>query len=204
MRVLKITPYGFACNSYIITADDKTAVVIDPAQPRITEELRNNNLECGAVLLTHGHFDHVGGCGVLWRAGVPIYCSTLEKPLIFSSEYFGLFGGVYVPQFKIAGTLDDNQKITLCEIDFTTMLTPGHSAGSMCYVAEDAIFSGDTVFKESIGRSDLYTGNQKQLLASLNKILCLDKSLKIYCGHDADTTVGHERKYNPYARRDIC
>ena len=106
MKVIKVLPQGFASNSYILTQDNKTAVVVDPAQPRISEVLAQNNLECKYVLLTHGHFDHVGGCGVLYESGAKICCGEKEKDLIFSRENLGIFGGVEMPHFEISHKLN--------------------------------------------------------------------------------------------------
>lgn len=200
MEVYKIEPYGFASNSYILTNDNKNAVVIDPAQPRIADICAKKGLECKYVLLTHGHFDHVGGCGVLFEKGAQILCGERERDFIFSPDNTEIFGGVYIPEFKISRTLKDGEKFTLCGMDFLAIATAGHTAGGMCYIAERNLFSGDTLFRCSIGRTDLPTGDMKTLIQSLKKLFSLDGDYKVYCGHEGDTTLDYERKFNPFAR----
>lgn len=199
MKVLKVEPQDFAANSYILTSDDKTAVVIDPSVDALNA-LKHNNLTCEYVLLTHGHFDHVGGCGKLYKAGARICCGEKEKGLIFSPENLGIFGGVYIPHFEISRELTDGEEFSLCGIDFKAISTPGHTAGGVSYIAGDCLFSGDTLFLRSIGRTDLPTGNFVELMNSLKKLFALPKNYIVYTGHGGDTTLYDERKFNPYAR----
>lgn len=200
MKVIKVYPQGFASNSYILTADNKNAVVIDCAQPQVLDKCRQNGLEPKCVLLTHGHFDHVGGCGEFYKIGAHIYCSEPESKLIFSPENRGLFGGVYIPDFKIYKTLSDGEELNLCGIDIKVIYTPGHTAGGVTYLVGDCLFTGDTLFCESIGRSDLPTGSAKSLYESVKKLYALSGDYKVYTGHEEDTTLDHERKNNPYVR----
>lgn len=200
MKVIKVEPLGFASNSYVLTADDRTAVVIDPYENRVLKVLEQNNLECKYVLLTHGHFDHVGLCGKLFESGAQICCGEQEKDYIFSPENKQLLGGVHIPDFKISRTFADGEKFNLCGIDFTAIHTPGHTAGSMCYIAEDCLFSGDTLFRAGIGRTDLPTGSFSELTTSIKKLFALPRDLKIYTGHGEDTTLSFERQFNPYVR----
>ncbi|MDE5943478.1 MAG: MBL fold metallo-hydrolase [Clostridia bacterium] len=198
MKVIKVEPHGFASNSYILTADGKRAVVIDCAQTHVFSVCERENLVPEYVLLTHGHFDHVGGCGKLFQAGAKICCGEKEAPLIFSDENKGLFGGVYIPEFEIERTFSDGEEVELCGIKFKVIETPGHTAGGVCYLAEDCLFTGDTLFRLGVGRCDLPTGNGKQLINSVKKLFALKGDYKVYCGHDNDTTLGFERENNPY------
>ena len=200
MQVYKVLPLDFSSNSYILTADNKSAVVIDPSNRKTVEVLEQNGLVCEFVLLTHGHFDHVGACGELFAKGAHICCNEREKDLIFSKEYLSIFGGVTVPQFEISRTFTDGEKLTFCGINFEVMETAGHTAGSCCYLTENCLFSGDTLLRGSIGRWDLPTGNYSQLVKSLQKLAALDGDYKIYSGHGEDTTLSREREYNPYLR----
>ncbi len=200
MKVYKIEPSDFASNSYILTADGSNAVVIDPSEESVIDELRRKNLTCEYVLLTHGHFDHVGLCGKLYNGGARICCGELEKDFIFSPANRGIFGGVYIPEFKIYRTFNDGEKFTLCGISFTAIHTPGHTEGSMCYIADDCIFSGDTLFRCSVGRTDLPTGDMRKLISSAKKLFALNGDYKIYTGHGENTTLGFERRNNPYIR----
>lgn len=202
MKVYKIEPIGFAANSYILTQDGKSAVLIDPSQPRVIRKCEEFGLTPEYVLLTHGHFDHVGACGQLFNAGVKIFCGEQETDFIKSEANRSLFGGVYIPEFE-AEPLKDGSEIALCSINFKVIATPGHSAGSVCYVANDCVFSGDTLFCGSVGRSDLPTGNAAELSKSVKKLYSLEGDFKVYCGHDGDTTLNYERKNNAYVRQDV-
>lgn len=200
MTVIKVLPRGFGCNSYILTADGSTAVIVDCADENVFYECDERGLHPVAVLLTHGHFDHVGGCGLFYLKNVPIYCGENEKQYIFSSENRSLFGGVYIPEFEIFKTLKGGESITLGGIEFKVISTAGHTAGSVCYVAEDCIFSGDTLFCGNIGRTDLAGGDFGAIISSLKKLAALDGNFKIYCGHGEETTLEYERANNKYVK----
>ncbi|MDE6613091.1 MAG: MBL fold metallo-hydrolase, partial [Clostridia bacterium] len=199
---IKIEPRNFGSNSYILTSDGKFAVVIDPSSAEICAELEKRSLECKYVLLTHGHFDHVGGCAALQSNGAEIWCGEPEEPLIFSKEYLSIFGGVQVPPFKVTRTLKHGESFNLCGMNFLAILTAGHTKGSMCFISEDKIFTGDTLFYRSVGRCDLPTGSFTELKASLKKLSSLVGEYKIYGGHGADTTLSAEKKFNSYLTED--
>lgn len=199
MTVYTVLARNFGCNTYILTEDKRTAVIIDCADESVYSECEKLNLSPVAVLLTHGHFDHVSGCGKFFSEKVPIYCGEREDEFIFGKENRSIFGGVYIPDFEIYKTLKDGEKITLGGISFEVILTPGHTKGGVCYLAEDCLFSGDTLFRGSVGRCDLPGGNFKELKNSLKRLFAIDKNLKVYCGHGDKTTLDYERKYNPYA-----
>jgi glyoxylase-like metal-dependent hydrolase (beta-lactamase superfamily II) len=200
MKVYKIYPKGFASNSYILTADDKTCVVIDCAQERVLAECKKLGLTPEYVLLTHGHYDHIGGCGVFCDAGAKILCGENEDKLIFSDDNRAIFNGVYIPEFTIYKTLKDGEKLQLCGMEFTVISTPGHTAGGVSYLTEDSLFTGDTLFFESVGRCDLPTGSERSLTESVKKLYALEGDYNVYCGHEDDTTLSHEREHNPYVR----
>lgn len=199
MKVYKIPPHGFASNSYILTADGKTAAVIDCAQPRVFSACLEKGLAPQAVLLTHGHFDHVCGCAKFFEEGVKIYCGEKERDFIFCNENKSLFG-VKIPHFEIFKTLSDGEEVEIAGIKIKAISTAGHTAGSVCYVAENCLFSGDTLFRESVGRTDLPTGNAAELIKSVKKLFALKENYKVYCGHDSDTDLEHERNFNPYIK----
>ena len=200
MTVHKIYPVGFAANSYLVTNDGKTAIAIDPAQPRVFDEAQKRGLRVTNVLLTHGHFDHIGGCGILYDGGAKIYCGEYEKTFIFSAENRNIFGGVYIPEFEIYRTFSDGEELELCGIKIKVIATPGHTAGGVCYLIEDCLFTGDTLFRLGVGRCDLPTGNGAQLINSVKKLFALNGDYKVYCGHDEDTALSFERENNPYVK----
>ncbi|MBE7088922.1 MAG: MBL fold metallo-hydrolase [Clostridiales bacterium] len=197
MKVYKIYPKGFASNSYILTQDGLNAVIIDCAQPSVLEECVKLNLIPRFVLLTHGHYDHIGGCAMCYNVGTEIICSKEEEQIVYHpfNKDFGCD-----LNFKINKHVSDGEKFSLCGIDFIAIATPGHSVGSMCYIAEDCLFSGDTLFFESIGRWDLPTGNGRQLEQSIKKLFSLPKDYVVYCGHEDNTTLSHEKINNAYVR----
>ena len=199
MRVIKVQASGFGCNSYIVTADNKNAVIIDCAEEELYGLCAEMGLTPRAVLLTHGHFDHVGGCGKFFKEGVPVYCGEKEKAFIFSAENRGIFGGVHIPDFRIAGTFKDGESAHFSGMTFKVLHTPGHTVGGISYLADGCLFTGDTLFRQGIGRYDLPTGDFKQLKESINKLFSLDGDFKVYCGHGEDTSLGRERKNNSYA-----
>lgn len=194
MKVIKVYPDSYESNAYIVTNDGKRAVVIDCSHEKVLDKCRELNINVCGVLLTHGHFDHVGGTGAAFDSGVPVYCGEFEKEFIFSKENLGIFGGVHIPHFEIHKTLSDGEELEIGGIKFKVIHTPGHTAGSVCYLAEDCIFTGDTLFCGSVGRWDLPTGNGAELFKSVNKILALDSDKKVYCGHGEDTTLKLERE----------
>lgn len=200
MKIFKILPVGFAANSYIVTADDATCVVIDPAQPRILDECKNRGLTPEYALLTHCHYDHIGGAGALGKAGCKVLCGEAEERYIFSEDNRAIFHGLTIPPFDIYKTLADGEQITLCGIDFRVIATPGHTCGGVCYVAGNTIFSGDTLFCRSIGRTDFPTGSYPALVQSVKKLYALPGDFTVCPGHGEDTTLQSERKNNPYVK----
>ena len=201
MKVIKFTSaYGY-CNSYLVAKEDSNeGILIDCASSDLLDKADKLGINVKAVLLTHGHFDHVSGCRAFAENYASFYCSEKEKPLIFSKEYLGIFGGVRVPRFEINRELQDGEEFELYGLNIKVMSTPGHTAGSVCYIIDNCIFTGDTLFKGSIGRTDLPTGNFAEIIKSLKNILSLSGDYTVYCGHGEDTTLEEERKNNPYVR----
>mgnify|MGYP003295130814 CR=1 FL=1 len=203
MQIIRISPRGFGANTYVITQDNKEAIVIDPAQRRVEGELLKLGLTAKYVLLTHCHFDHVGGVTPLQEAGAKVLCSELEKPLVgTSADLFDAFGAPR-DNFRVDETLCDNETRTLCGISVQTIVTPGHTAGGACYLITDTdgeryLFTGDTLFLGSIGRTDFPTGSIAQLRESLRKLASLDGDMAVYPGHEEETTLEKERKTNPF------
>ena len=204
MQIITLSPRGFGANTYIITNDNKQAIVIDPSQTRVEGELIKLGLQPTHVLLTHCHFDHVGGVGVLQESGAKVYCSAQEKLLVGTgADLFEMFGAPRV-SYKIDETFTDNEEKILNGISVKALVTPGHTAGSCCYLFTDKeggryLFTGDTLFASSIGRTDFPTGNLTQMRTSLKRLGALD-DMPIYAGHNEPTTLDNERKTNPFLR----
>lgn len=203
MQIITISPRGFGANTYAITADNKRAIVIDPAQSRVEGELIKRGLQATHVLLTHCHFDHVGGVAELQQGGAKVFCSAAEKPLIGTeADLFSAFGAPRV-HYTVDETFSDGEEKEINGFKIKMLLTPGHTKGSCCYLftAKDGsrcLFTGDTLFNGSIGRTDFPTGDIAQIRESLRKLSALDGELTVYPGHNDETTIEHERRTNPF------
>lgn len=203
MEIITVYPRGFGSNTYILTEDNKTAVVIDAAQPRIESELVKRGLTPAYVLLTHCHFDHVGGVAALQSQGARVLCSAEEKPLVGThADLFDYFGAPRAV-FRVDETFADGEERELCGMRVKALLTAGHTKGSTSYLitAKDgkrALFTGDTLFAGSIGRTDFPTGDLGTLRASLRKLSSLDGDYPVYAGHNEATTLDTERQTNPF------
>lgn len=193
-------------NCYIVYhSETKKAVIIDPAADsrRITEEVSALGVTPEAVLLTHGHFDHMLAADSL-RNGyrIPVCVAKddaelLKQPDMNCSQQF-----LHMPYGITADEeLEDGQKLRFLDGAFTVIATPGHTEGSCCYYAEkaDILFSGDTLFQGSVGRTDLPTGRAAQISLSIReKLFVLPDNTLVLSGHGEQTTVGEEKQYNPY------
>ncbi len=203
MQIITIYPRGFGANAYALTQDGKSAVVIDPSGGKVESELIKRGLAPAYVLLTHCHFDHVGGVAVLQQSGAKVLCSAKTKALIgTSADLFDMAGMPRVP-FTVDETFDENEEKLLCGMRIKAIPTPGHTSGSVCYLVTDNeggryLFTGDTLFLGSIGRTDFPTGNIGDLRASLKRLSALDGDMPVYPGHNEQTTLEHERKNNPF------
>lgn len=154
------------------------------------------------ILLTHGHFDHIIGVkSVKEKYGAQVVISKEDEPMLNSSK-LSLAVFCNAPQNNVDADIivKDGDKITLGEIKIKVMATPGHTSGSVCYIAENCIFSGDTLFYCSCGRTDFPSGSPEQMMSSLQKLKALDGDYKVYTGHNNLTTLDFERKNNPYMK----
>lgn len=186
---------AYQTNCYIIWAEGSdTCAVIDPGYDPDTVLLQATHLSktIEAILLTHGHFDHVGGVKLLAElTGCRVYLCA---------------GDLSMPQQFTAGPLfytdsyAEGDVIPVAGLSVRVLHTPGHTPGSVCLAAEDCLFSGDTLFRESCGRTDLPGGDWSQILASLRRLKALDQNYRVYPGHGPATTLEDEKKWNPYLR----
>lgn len=193
-------------NCYLVFDDEKKeAVIIDPADngALILNQCRELDVVPRAVLLTHGHFDHICAVPDLVRAfRIPVYAGEketeiLKDPSLNLSAAYGQ--GVSIRQVE---PLSDGQELSLLGRTWKVLATPGHTGGSVCYYLpkDKVLFSGDTLFNESYGRTDFPTGSSRELADSVvNRLLTLPEEVNVYPGHESQTTIGHEKKYNPLA-----
>ncbi|MBQ8295093.1 MAG: MBL fold metallo-hydrolase [Clostridia bacterium] len=202
MQIITIFPRGFGANTYILTEDGENALVIDPADTRIADELKKRGLKCAYVLLTHCHFDHVGGVEVLQEQGAKVVCSAEEKTLVGTSAALFALAGMPPVEYTVNKTLTDEEECFLCGIQLKMLLTPGHTKGSCCYLITEKdggryLFTGDTLFADSMGRTDFPTGDLEAMRKSLKRLAALD-DMPVYPGHNEETTIERERTYNPF------
>ena len=195
-------------NVYFLHREDSgDTIVVDPADygRELCQELSRQGLSVKAILLTHGHFDHMLGAEALKEAsGAPIYASALEKELLLDPELNTSNQIGRSCRIKADHYLIDGESVTSAGITLKMISTPGHTEGSCCYyiTAEESggdpiLLSGDTLFEESVGRTDLPTGDTYDLTESIRtKLYVLPDNTKVYSGHTGPTTIGHEKKYN--------
>ena len=192
-------------NCYFVYKEGtKDVIFFDPADKGdyIYETLKEKGLQVKGILLTHGHFDHIWGTNKLRElSGAPIYAYEEEKNLC-EDAVTNVSDQVGRPYTVIPDRyLKDGEEITIADITCRLIATPGHTAGSCCYYFESdkILISGDTLFQESVGRTDLPTGSMSTLVRSVKeKLLPLPESVKVYPGHGDSTTIGHEKKYNAF------
>ena len=192
-------------NVYLgIHTETKEAFLVDPADNAdlLADWIEENGVTLRASLLTHGHFDHIGAAMELKRKfQTPIYAMTMEKTVLNDSmlNLSGSWGKPFTVQAD--RLLSDGQEISVAGFEVTAYHTPGHTRGGACYYIpkEQVLFSGDTIFCESIGRTDFPTGNAAELVRSVRRMLdALPDEVKIYPGHEEATDAAHEKKFNPF------
>lgn len=206
-RIRTLTVGEMGTNCYILYREgEKSGVVVDPGANKdyILTRLKELSLIPEAILLTHGHFDHIGAVEDIKRAfpGIKVYAGeeerqVLEQPEINLTAGFGRAASVKADEF-----LKDGEEIVLAGITFQVLFTPGHTCGSVCYYVpgEEVLISGDTLFCESLGRSDFPTGSAKAIVRSITeRLFALPDQVMVYPGHGEATAIGHEKQYNPAA-----
>lgn len=191
-------------NCYGITTD-KAAIIVDPGKytPELKRFFTENVGKTRLILITHAHYDHIGGALRLRQeTGVKIAIGKNEEFALSDTAYnlSGSFTSA-IPAFNADYTIDDEEEFTVGDVTVTAYETPGHTVGGMCYLINDCLFSGDMLFYETVGRIDLPGGNIGDMKQSLDRIMWLfNDDITVYSGHGESTTIGHERKYNPYLR----
>lgn len=190
---------------YLLGADGTTdTIVIDPgeAQPAL-DALNKDGRNCVAILLTHGHFDHIGGVRTLKEAfDAPIFIHEADATMLQSNRMsLAVLTGNLVKPVEADVLLHGGETLKLAGLELDVIHTPGHTKGGVCYVlkSEKKLFVGDTLFLEGSGRTDFPGGSEKELYHSIaDKLFPLEGDFDVYCGHEEDTTLEHERKNNPF------
>lgn len=197
-------PLGeIAANCYVLDCGNGEAVVIDiGGEPqKLLRFLEQHHLTVNTILLTHGHFDHIGGVEAVRKAtGARVYIHADDAGMLRSAaasraDDFAL-GLEPVTEFE---TLTDNQTLSVGGLEIQVLHTPGHTPGGVCFIVDRMLFSGDTLFRGSIGRLDL-GGNAEDMKASLRRLLRLEGDYEVYPGHMSASTLDWERANNRYMR----
>lgn len=189
-------------NTYLVTSD-KIAIIVDPANDlRILKKYLNGKT-VKAVFLTHGHYDHFKMLeDVINEYQIPCYLHKKAKMKLFDlvTSYAKDFGASWIPKISddFFIMVNDNDLIKIDDLVIKVMYTPGHTDCSVCYLLDDLMFSGDTLFKNSVGRTDLLTGSTLKQHLTIEKLKHLKTNYHIYPGHDEETTLFFEQKNNPY------
>lgn len=203
MKIDTVLLGSFQVNCYLISTD-KSAIVIDPGfnSSYVEDFLLKNADKERMILLTHAHFDHIGGALQLKeKTGVKIAIGRIDEPSLSDENYnLSTLFNAYIKPFNADMLLDDGEITEIGDITLKTIHTPGHTKGSVGYLIENNLFSGDTLFNLSVGRTDFPGGNTKQLLNSVKKLFALDDNTKVFSGHGATTTIGYEKINNPYIK----
>jgi len=206
MQVIKKSLGQMGTNCYLVW-DEKTleAAVIDPGfeDQRISDSINENKLKVKYILLTHGHFDHLGGVNQireLTGAKVLIHENDADC-LLDPRRNLSVLAGMSMVLEPADGYLKETETVSLGELVIRVIHTPGHSKGGICLLAEDQLFAGDTLFNTSIGRTDFADGDLNELLNEIEtKLFILDDATTVLPGHGENTTIGYEKMNNPFLK----
>lgn len=203
-ETLRVGPLQCNCSVF---GDESTreAIVIDPGDNvnEIMQIVDRHQLSVKAIVITHAHIDHIGGAQKLKaRTGAPVHMNNNDQELYDHLDAQAAWLGIPTPERTDIDTpARDGDTVKLGTADFHIMHTPGHTQGSLSVwiPAEQKLVSGDTLFLETIGRTDLPGGNSRQIIVSIReKLLPLPEETTVYPGHGAPTTIGHEKEFNPF------
>ncbi len=205
MKIERFVLGPLGTNCYLIENEEtKELVIVDPAScpKNLREHIEQIGYTPRAILLTHGHFDHVMGIDKCVEAyQIPVYLHEEEISILASTELNlgSQFGLGYA--FDKGIGVKDGERLQLAGMDIRVIHTPGHTAGGCCYYLErdNTLISGDTLFEQSIGRTDFPTGSMSVLVRSIReKLFCLPEDTKVYPGHGDETSIGIEKQCNPF------
>ena len=210
MKIVRIPTGPLGTNTYIVyrecTDEETPCVVIDPAASLpVIKKLRELGLKCTHILLTHGHFDHIMGVKKLKESeGAEVFIHSSDADALSGGAgSLAYMAGAFVEPCEVDKRLADGDEFTAAGLDFRVISTPGHTPGGVCYLieSEKAVFTGDTLFRLSVGRTDLAGGDGVQLYESiLYRLFSLKGDYRLLPGHEEASTLDYERKFNPYMK----
>ena len=203
MEVKTLTLGELGTNCYIVTRAAGNAAVIDPADDaqRILDTLSAENAELKIILLTHGQYDHTGAVADLKeQTGAKVYIHAKDECMLDDTikNVAYLCPDYSYKPFTADVLLSGGDIIRLDEVEFSVMSTPGHTAGSVVFFADNCMFAGDTIFEGSAGRTDFYSGDYIAQRNSLARLAALREDYLIYPGHGETTTLKQEKQFNPF------
>lgn len=200
MEIILLPQVGYNANSYLIIEKDEAAVV-DPATDAsaVLEQCKKRGAVLRHVLLTHVHYDHAACAAQLQKSGAKVYLHADDVPLISNGGHLAQLFGESMTCFVPDTVVHDGDILRLCGLNVRVLHTPGHTPGSVCYILGDTVFSGDTLFCLSVGRTDFPGGSAAALSGSIARLYKEAGGKKVLPGHDRPTTIDYEKENNPYA-----
>lgn len=204
-KIMKLVVGQLQENCFILFDENKDAFVVDPggSSENIIEAIDKNSLNIKYILLTHGHFDHVGAVATLVKKyKAPVYLSKEDRAFLESpKEVRASSFGMQIEAADVDVFVKEGYEIPFSEGTIKVIETPGHTLGSVCYLFENYLFAGDTLFNGSIGRTDFPESDHSLMVESLKKLKKLDDEIYVLSGHGPESQISYEKMANPYLRQ---